>query len=109
MMEGSERGNEEGSGGVGKEVTDCSIISAQTPLGFRVRDCIVRWRDKSPLLTFERITTFSNNPLRGGSRAGRNIEVFTLATERCSSNRLLRKIRLEGWRLQRPYVLALFF
>lgn len=65
---GEEEEREGGGGGVrefGREGTDCSIISAQTPLGFRVRDSIEWWRDKSLLLTFERIATYSNNPPRG--------------------------------------------
>lgn len=74
-----------------------SIISTQTPLGFRVRDTAELWRDKSLLLTFERTATYSNNQLRGGGGwAGHNIEFFTFATEKHSSNTLLEEIRLEG-------------
>lgn len=47
----------------------CSIISTQTPLGFRVRDSAELWRDKSLLLTFERTATYSNNQLNWGGRA----------------------------------------
>lgn len=75
----------------------CSIISTQTPLGFRVRDSAELWRDKSLLLTFERTATYSNNQLNWGAGGvactGYNIE---LATEKCSSNILLEEIRPEG-------------
>lgn len=69
-MDGAEE--EEGVGGGQRfwEGTACSIIPAQTPLGFRVRDSMKQWRDKSLPLTFERIATYSNNPLRGGGFGG---------------------------------------
>lgn len=59
----------------------CSIISTQTPLGFRVRDSAELWRDKSLLLTFERTATYSNNQLNwgaggGGGCTGYNIELL---------------------------------
>lgn len=47
----------EGVRDCGWEGTDCSNISAQAPLGFRVRDSLEWWRDKSLLLTFERMAT----------------------------------------------------
>ena len=98
--EGGRGGGEEGQGVWDGKGTDCSIISAQTPLGLRVRDSIARWRDKSLFLTFERIATYNNNPAKegwgrgGGGWASHHIRVFTsFATEKCSSNTLPRKIR----------------
>lgn len=35
-----------------------------------MRDSTEQWRDKSLPLTFERIATYSNNPLRGGGIGG---------------------------------------
>lgn len=50
-----------------------------------MRDSIERWRDKSLLLTFERIATYSNNPLRGGGigvGVYGHIGVFTFSPEK---------------------------